>query len=279
MDGLPRHLPRAKTRLATPPRRATVGSTHHSLPRPGERERGSSIRTSPLARTSRRLELQRSLAALLPKLLPGARMVGFSFIVVWAILAIVAGVIASNKNRSVVGWVLLSAFLTPLTMLVLIALKPIPAPESQYHTSLPPASTPIGRVDEKTCPMCAESVKREATICRFCRYEFTEADFQKLEPDESELAKARKARLAEIARFLLDLPQNLYPTLTPGAVAEIQGLMPDISIAIHAAKRRYELKRPSGTFFLLGDSALGCPPSAFVRQIGQVGEGRISGSS
>lgn len=41
------------------------------------------------------------------------------------ILAIVAGIIAKNRNRSVAGWIIGTLLFTPL-ILVLLALKPLP---------------------------------------------------------------------------------------------------------------------------------------------------------
>lgn len=35
-----------------------------------------------------------------------------------------------------------------------------------------PSTPTISSNDVKTCPICAEQVRREAKICRFCRYEF-----------------------------------------------------------------------------------------------------------
>ncbi len=69
----------------------------------------------------------------------------------WLILMIVTGVVASRRGRSVIGWLLLALIFTPIVLLILLVL-----PDRGL----------------KTCPECAEQVKREAAICRFCGYEF-----------------------------------------------------------------------------------------------------------
>jgi Uncharacterised protein family UPF0547 len=77
----------------------------------------------------------------------------FTFLVVVSWLIIfpsVAGVLARKKDRSVIGWVLLVLFLTPIWILLLLALP----------------------TKGKTCPSCAEIVKWDAQICRYCQHQF-----------------------------------------------------------------------------------------------------------
>jgi MFS family permease len=94
------------------------------------------------------------------------------FAVIWiggAILgAILNGVIASNKGRNVAGWVALSVLLTPLVVLILLALRSL---KVQVPTEVRVA--PTGPV--KICPDCAEQVAAAARICRYCRHEFKPA--------------------------------------------------------------------------------------------------------
>ena len=90
------------------------------------------------------------------------------WLVIWIVVAIVGAIVANNKGRSGVGWFFLCLVLTPLAILVLLALPTLKAAQAQ----------PVRLVEEspgptKICPQCAEAVKVPAKICRFCRYEFS----------------------------------------------------------------------------------------------------------
>lgn len=78
------------------------------------------------------------------------------FLVLWLILAGIVSGMARNRHRSQIGFFLLSLVLSPLIgLLVLLFTK----------------GDPLADGTLRKCPSCAEFIKTEATVCRFCQRE------------------------------------------------------------------------------------------------------------
>lgn len=83
----------------------------------------------------------------------------------WIVLAIVVGVIRSARGGSFFGLFFLSLLLSPIIGLILALAIPVSTKDAEARA--------MESGDLRKCPQCAELVKREAKICRFCRAELT----------------------------------------------------------------------------------------------------------
>lgn len=81
----------------------------------------------------------------------------------WIVLSLLAGYVASTKNRSAFGYFLLSLILSPI--IAFIALIAVPAiPDGANRIDSNGFKVKVNR----TCPFCAEAIQPAAIVCKHC---------------------------------------------------------------------------------------------------------------
>ena len=115
----------------------------------------------------------------------------------WVVCGILSAVVAANKGRSGCGWFILGFLLGPFGFLLARVV-------SRNEQVIEKEALASGGM--KKCPFCAELIRAEARVCRYCQREWPTLEATTVSPD------AASANDQEKRRCNNDPTRTLWPT-------------------------------------------------------------------
>lgn len=91
------------------------------------------------------------------------------WLVFWLVVAVFVAIAAEKKGLNAGAWLLIALLAAPLAAIAVVAVPAAP------RTRDPAAPRDDQASEMKTCPDCAEPVRRAALKCRYCGHQFAAA--------------------------------------------------------------------------------------------------------
>lgn len=101
------------------------------------------------------------------------------FVLVWLACAVLCGVVAVAKDRFFPGWFAFGLVFGVFAVIVLLCLPNLSAKHEKDR------QRKAWLKASKTCPACAERVRKPAKLCRFCGHPFEPAPATAAVPEAS----------------------------------------------------------------------------------------------
>ena len=96
-----------------------------------------------------------------------------ALVIIWVVLGFVTAKVAESKGRPFGTWLIYGFICFPLAILYLTVSKPSD-------------ETLVGSGEYRKCPFCAEVVRSEAKVCRYCNKELPDVEIEKSAPDDND---------------------------------------------------------------------------------------------
>lgn len=106
------------------------------------------------------------------------------YVGVWILCGIIAGAIYRNRGNSGFAGFLAGLILGPIGIILVLVTKPNTAAIEQRQ---------LASGEMKKCPACAELVRSDARVCRYCQHDLTAAVPGRLAPAQRAFAKPNGA--------------------------------------------------------------------------------------